>query len=439
MLEIILMIIIILGIASGIGFIIYVNFFKKRKKSMARMDQAVSTNIQENKNPNSENDSNKSQGILRERRPIIDSIKDFYDNFNKLEKKPESIVKALENVDYSTYDKGKLKDFFQRHGFNFEEREEIMDALYDIFVEKKKSRIIEKEIPHYRNLGWKDNEIKKHFIDQGYTQETIENGFKEFHKKNIYKDYVDRIVKHMKYFVLSGESDLTILKIFEEHGWPKEILSEALEKTKIRLDEERSIAFLEEEILKLILAGETKEKIAKVLTRRGWPEDELKKHYNDIKQGLKNLEEELEKVDINQYNLDKIRDVLKRKNWPNPIVEKTIKTLTDNVGYHRKLRLMKKEAFNLVNQGYNATRLKDKLKNEGWEDNIIKKVMNSINKELAAINNIEQMKSFNDHIFSKDEWHQHMTKDTQAFNSQQQNNHNTTDLNNLQDLANSNK
>ena len=431
MLEIILMIIIILGIASGIGFIVYANFFSKKGKL-----KKANQNIGDNQNNDENNNSNQNNS---QKRMIIDSIKDFYDNFNKLERKPKSIVKALENVDYSTYDKGKLKDFFQRHGFSFEEREEIMDALYDIFVEKKKSRIIEKEIPHYRNLGWKDNEIKKHFMDQGYTQETIENGFKEFHKRNIYKDYVDRIVKHMKHFVLNGESDPKILQIFEEHGWPKEILSEALDKTKRELDEEKSIAFLEEEILKLILAGETKEKIAKVLTKRGWPEDELKKHYDDIKQGLKNLEEELEKVDINQYNLDKIRDVLKRKNWPDPIVEKTIKTLTNNVEYHRKLRLMKKEAFNLVNQGYNATKLKNKLKNDGWEDNIIKKVMNSINKELAASNNIEQMKSFNDHIFSKDEWHQHMTKDTQGFNNQQGTNHNTTDLNNLQDLANSNK
>ncbi|MFP4656508.1 MAG: hypothetical protein ACLFNK_02925 [Candidatus Woesearchaeota archaeon] len=403
----ILIILLMIGITVGIGFLIYTTFLQKPRKKNKSSPKASQ---EQKKKPIDENQRKNNKAR-------IDSIKDFYDNFNKLEKEPRNIIKALENVDYDTYDRGKLKDFLQRHGFNFEQREEIMDTLYDVFVEKKTSRIIEKEIPHYRNIGWKDDQIRKHFTDEGYSEKVIEEGFKEFHKKNIYSDYIDRIVKHMKGFVLAGKDDSEILKIFEEHGWPKEILDEALEKTKKRLDEEHSIAFLEEEILKLILAGDSKKEIAKVLTRRGWPEDELKHYYDDIKKGLKNLEEELEQIDINQYNLDKIRDALKKKNWPEQIVEKTIDSLKQNVEFHRKLNIMKNEAFKLVEQGYNSSQLKEKLSKEGWDEKIIQKTVNSINKHLAANNEREKMKQFNDHIFSNDEWHQHITRFMKDFES----------------------
>ncbi len=401
MATILLIIFLMLGILGGIAFLVYTTFIQKKKKKPAPTQQPQTA---------AQPPQEKKEKTMR-----IDSIKDFYDNFSRIGKNPKDIVKALENVEYESYDRGKLKDFLLRHGLSFQEREEVMDTLYDVFVEKKYSKIVEKEIPHYRNLGWKDDEIRQHFISHGYDKQTIEAGFKEFHKKNIYMDYIDRIVKHMKGFVLSGKEDKEILELFEEHGWPKEILEEALEKTKRTLDEERSIAFLEEEILKLILAGESKEKIAKVLTKRGWPEDELKHHYEDIKQGLKNLEEELERVDVNQYNLDKIRDVLRRKNWPDPIVEKTIVSLKENVEYHRKLKVMKQEAYNLVEQGYNSQQLRKKLNQEGWDEGIIKKTINSINKELAASDRRDKMKQFNDHIFSKDEWHQHMNRYTRGF------------------------
>ena len=417
-----LIIFLILGISAGIGYLIYTTYFNKNKKK----NQPTTQQVQPQQNPPQEK---------KEKKIRIDSIKDFYDNFNKLEKSPKAVIDSLSNVDYESFDRGKLKDFLLRHGFSFDQREEILDTLYDIFVEKKTSKIIEKEIPHYRNMGWNDEDIKRHFIQEGYSERVVEEGFKEFHKKNIYIDYIDRIVKHMKDFVLSGKDDNKIIEIFEEHGWPKEILSEALEKTKRTLDEEHSVAFLEEEILKLILAGESKEKIAKVLTKRGWPEDELKHYYNDIKHGLEKLEEELERIDVNQYNLDKIREVLKRKNWPENIVEKTIDTMKKNVEFHRKLKIMKNEAFNLVDQGYNSQQLKERLSKEGWDEGIIKKTINSINKHLAASNQRERMKSFNDHIFSKDEWHQHMNSFTKDFSTQEQLQKEKKDMSKLEDMA----
>ncbi|MFW6230668.1 MAG: hypothetical protein ACOC32_01450 [Nanoarchaeota archaeon] len=351
----------------------------------------------------------------KEEKPDYEHISSFFKRFPQLGNDKQKIIEELKHYDYEKFDKGQLKDYLEHHGISFTESEEIMDAIYHHFLDRKNAKVIEQEIPHYRNMGWNDEQIKQHFIKEGYQRGVVEEGFNEFHKKNIYNNYIDQIVKHMKPFVLSGKTDKEIIETFEKHNWPEHLLKEALQKTKDRLEKENSAAFLEEEILKLVLEGESKEKIAKTLTNKGWPEDELQKHFSDVSEGIGHLKKALESVDLNQYNLDRIKEALRKKNWPDEIIDHTIENLVQKVSFHRKLHQMKDEVFGLVEQGYNSVQIEQKLMSEGWDKGIVDKTIHKINRELSARGDKEKIKTFNSHVFAKDDWHKHINESFSGF------------------------
>ncbi len=334
-------------------------------------------------------------------------IKDFYNNFDGFNNDVNKMVRFLNQFDYDDIDKGELKDFLQKKGMSLQDSEKILLGIFDNFSNKKKIKIIEREIPHYRNVGWDDKHIKEHFTKIGYTPEIVEEGFREYHKKRLFDSYMNQVVKHMKPFVESGKSDDEIITTFVEHKWPRELVKEALEKCKDEFQKERSTRFLEQEILKLILQGEEKEYIAKTLAKRGWPDDELKKHYLDLSRGIEQLRDSLEKIDLNEYNINKIKEALARKNWPEDIIEKTIKSLVAKVEYHRNLEKLRTRIHNLLEKDYfkeddkNSLQLRDELISEGWDKNTIAKIINKINKELASRGEKEKIKQFNSHIFMK--------------------------------------
>jgi hypothetical protein len=356
------------------------------------------------------------------------TIDDFYREFDSFANDQSKIIADLKQYDYDKIDKGKLREFLEHHGLQFDAVEAIMNAIYKHFTEMKSAKLVEEEIPHYRNLGWDDKRIKEHFLSEGYAQEIVEYGFKEFHKKNIYANYINQIVKHMKPFVLSGKTDDEILNAFEDHNWPYDLLKEALDKTKHELEHEKSSVYLEEEILKLLLEGDSKDKIAKILTKKGWAEDQLKHHYDDISTGIQHLEQSLESIDLNQYNIDKIKQALLQKNWPPEIVDRTVKNLVEKVEYHRKQHAMKKEVMDLVQQGQSSQQIKTKLLTEGWPEDIANKMIFKVNRALSVQGDKEKIKTFNSHVFAKDEWHQHMNEAFSGFSEQDKEQHNSTDL-----------
>ncbi len=370
--------------------------------------------------------NNPSQTLPNQANIIINDIEDFYREFDNIGSNVDRIIGFLVQLDYESYNKGRLKQFLQDKNISFEQREHILNTLYEAHINKKNKENILDSISEHKKMGWDDEKIRNELISKGYSKEAVDIGFKEFHKRNIYSNYVNQLTEHVKKFLVVGKEDDEIIREFRSHGWPKEVIEEAIEKGREILEEEHSVAYLEEEILKLILEGENREHIAKTLKKRGWPEDELREHYEDIKKGLKDLEESLKNIDVNEYNIKNIRDALRNKNWPEGIIDKTINNIVSKVEFHRKVQKMRNEAFSLMEKGNNSQQIRDFLAKEGWDSHTINKVINEINKKLAIEGDKEKIKAFNSHIFNKDEWHKHITESIQDFDTENESNENKT-------------
>lgn len=345
----------------------------------------------------------------------------FYRKLPTFGKDTNKILAALDGVDFERLDRGKLKDILERNsGMNFEESDFVINTLQKKYEEERTVQLIEKEYPHYHRLGLQEGDIRIHFQEKGYSDSAIQEGSRRFHQKNVYANYRDQLIKHMKVHVLAGKTDNEIISLFVAHNWPEALVTEALEKTKLDLEKENSVVYLQELILLELLEGDSKTKIVKALTKQGWPEDELKKEYADLDEGFVHLESALQMIDLNEYNLAKIKSTLKAKNWPDEIIQMTISKLIDDISYHKKLHKLNTEIEVLLNKGYNSIQIRNYLESQHWDRTIILKIIYKINKDLSKQGDKEKIKQFNNHVFVEDEWHDHMHEMAEQFETPKQ-------------------
>lgn len=345
-----------------------------------------------------------------------EKMRHFFQTFPTFKDDKKRVIAELSKIDYVRMDKGKVKDFIERQGgYGFEDADFVMDGVFTNYQKRQDIESIKAEYPHYHNMHWPEEDIRRHLRNKGYSEDLIKEASREYHQKNIYNNYINELVKHIKPFILTGKGDSEILSLFKQHNWPDALILEAIEKVKITLEQEHSVAYLQEEILKLLLEGDSKTHIAKVLSKQGWPEDELKKNYNDLESGLSHLETALKYVDVNEYNLDRVRQSLKAKHWPDEVIEMTLNNLVKNIDFHKKLDRAKKEIETLVKQGMTAKQVENKMVSEGFELKIIKRMIDSINQKLAKTGDRDKIKSFNNHVFTEDEWHKQMHNAVDGF------------------------
>ena len=373
-----------------------VNTGSKKQEPNSKKDEQK-LNEQKPKNQTYEVSSEKTYG-------------EFIKIFPKFNMNPQLIKKYLLELDYDEIDKGQLKTFLEHKGIAFNIVEEIINALQTKYIQKQNINIIEDSISHYKNLGWNDSEIREHFFKEGYSSNLLDGAFKEFYKRNIYNKYVQNIVNHIKPFLRSGKDDSFIQKTFLDHKWPKELIDDALEKAKEELKEEESTKLLEESILKIILTGDKKDCFAKIIAKKDWPEDDLKKEYENIKKGYDEFEKSLKNLDLNEYNKEKIKKSLITKNWPDKLASKILINLVEKVEYHRKILNLEKHIFNQIESGFfssedvNSQIVKDKLIAEGWNGVVIKKLIDKINRDLLIKGEKDKVKEFNSHVFKKQKY-----------------------------------
>ncbi len=341
---------------------------------------------------------------------------EFYRQLPSFGKDSRKILQALEGINFERLDRGKLKDILERqNGFTFEESDYIINSLQKKYEEEQAIELIEKEYPHYKRMGMEEGAIRIHFKKKGYSDSVIQEASRRFHQKNIFENYIDQLVKHMKVHLLAGKTDSEVQSLFLAHNWPEELVKEALEKTKVELEKEHSVVYLQELILLQLLEGEPKTKIVKALIKQGWPEDELKREYNDLDEGLSHLENALQMIDLNDYNLAKVKRTLKEKNWPEEIIDMTIQKLQDDISYHKKLNILNKEVDDLFNKGYTASQIRNYLESQHWDRIIISKIIHRLNKRLSKEGDKEKIKQFNDTVFVEDEWHKHINEVVEPF------------------------
>ncbi len=331
----------------------------------------------------------------------VTSIDEFYENFSAIGKDPESITSSLSGLDYEVYDKGRLKRFLEDNGISSQQSEAIIKTLHDNHYDNIRSESLKNKIVQYKEKGMDDKSIREALLREINDEEVIDKAFKKYYKKSIYKDYLPNIAEHMKNFVLQERSDQEILDIFLQHGWPKQPLEDALKMAKKEIEKEQSSSLLEENILNQLVGGNAKESVIKTISKRSWPDDELKKNYTDINIGLNDLDRTLSSIDLGDYNLISIKGSLVKKNWPEDIVNMAIDNMKKDVEFHKNLMNMRKESMSFVYSGNSSVQLKEKLIREGWDVDTINKNINKINKDLIATGDRQRLRTFNNHVFSK--------------------------------------
>ena len=333
----------------------------------------------------------------------VKTLEEFFTNFDKIGTDPEKIISSLSKVNFDSVSKEELINitkFFANNGIPEQEQNLILESLQNITRENKNIETIKSNIQTKKDQGLNDDQIKKYFVDQGNNKEIVDKAFKKFYKDSFYTTYLPNIVEHMKNFVFMGKNDNEIVDIFLQHGWPKETLEDALKMTKEQIEKEQSSAILEDTIINRLVPGIKKEYLLKTLSKRVWPEEELTRYNPDLDGVMAKFGEMLDSIKIDPYIMNIIKQSLIEKNWPEDIVNLAINNVTGSIRYHKTLKESKIKAIELADKGNSSVEVRNYLQSQGLDNETIYKVINMINKNLAATNQKEKMRSFNSHIFS---------------------------------------
>lgn len=242
-------------------------------------------------------------------------------------------------------------------------------------------------------------ELKLLLLKRGWKEDVINTVLgeaeKKYEAKKKFQEYVELLVRYVKPFVERGHSEYYIRRNFVSKGWNRDVFEEAYKQAEKDVIYDRKSILLEKEILKRLITGENKEHVIRVILKKGWPDDFLKKNFETIEHGLDALKGALHEFDLNHYNKDDIKDVLIKKGWPEQLVDKTLKNLIEKIEYHRDLQRIQNEIRAMIHLGKTTKEIDKRLRDEGYPERIIKKIMWKMNVELVHIHDIDHLKKFN--------------------------------------------
>jgi SOS response regulatory protein OraA/RecX len=325
----------------------------------------------------------------------------------------EHLKKILSALDFKEMNKEELKKDLMMHGW----QESQIDAVFqdlDNSSNSNSSNVKEielsddekKELAKEQDLVDKIRMLEK----KGMTEEQIEEYLKkqDFLELDIKRahtlkeieddkaeEYLLTLKNHIIPFIEKGYNSYYIKRQFVAAGWDSAWFDKAYPLAEKEVVYSRRSLVLEKEILHRLISGENKEHVAKTLMKQGWPDDILKKNFENLDHGIEHLKNALYEIDLNHYNKDEIKKVLVEKGWPEELVDLTLNNIISKVKYHRDLQRIQAEVRAMMHMGKSSKEIETKLMSEGFDKEIVDKIIMKLNLELVRSGEVEKLKQFN--------------------------------------------
>ncbi|MFP4401372.1 MAG: hypothetical protein ACLFPQ_05810 [Candidatus Woesearchaeota archaeon] len=266
-----------------------------------------------------------------------------------------------------------------------------------------------------QNLDEMDDPLDNTFVDDNLPEDTEKETYQNTRSEILSeKDYVERLRKYIIPFIGKGYNKFYIRRQFTKAGWDSRLYETAYNLAEEDVMYRRKSIRIEKEILLRLITGDNKESIVKVLLKKRWPDDNIKRNFENFDKGIEEFKKSLYEVDLNEYNIDEIKSVLIQKGWPSELVERTIEHLSDKIEYHRQLLHMQDEVRAMMHSGKDAKKIETRLLSEGYPRDIVNKIILKLNFEIVKNKDIDRFKTFNNTNLKHKNYH-HFSEITDHF------------------------